>query len=349
MSAVLGWDIGGAHLKAALLDVDGSIIQVIQDPCPLWQGLHELEHSVQRIVAQLPVQSYRHAVTMTGEMADFFPSRDYGVRALASFMQQRFSTERVEFFAGQIGFVSLAEVTAHSEQIASANWIATAQWLAHTLPSGVLVDIGSTTADLIAFADGELLQRGHDDATRMQHSELVYTGVVRTSLMALAQKVPVDGHWLGVMAEHFANTADVYRILDRLPEGADQHETADGGAKNLIASQRRLARMVGMELDAQSPAAWRHLARYFSEQQLQLLSQALMTVCSRNALADTSTLVAAGCGRFLVDELASRLALPVCAFDDLIPAAKIVTGVDAADCAPAFAVAALWQTNHHKG
>ena len=39
---VIGWDIGGAHVKAALVR-DGRLQAVRQWPCPLWQGLHLLD------------------------------------------------------------------------------------------------------------------------------------------------------------------------------------------------------------------------------------------------------------------------------------------------------------------
>ena len=35
---IVGWDIGGAHLKAALLNNKGEVLGVFQEPCPLWQG-----------------------------------------------------------------------------------------------------------------------------------------------------------------------------------------------------------------------------------------------------------------------------------------------------------------------
>ena len=47
---IVGWDIGGAHLKAALLNAEGEIIQVYQQPCPLWKGLSELEAALEIIL-----------------------------------------------------------------------------------------------------------------------------------------------------------------------------------------------------------------------------------------------------------------------------------------------------------
>ena len=38
----LGWDIGGAHLKAVLLNADGELLGTLQVACPLWRGLDNL-------------------------------------------------------------------------------------------------------------------------------------------------------------------------------------------------------------------------------------------------------------------------------------------------------------------
>jgi (4-(4-[2-(gamma-L-glutamylamino)ethyl]phenoxymethyl)furan-2-yl)methanamine synthase len=43
---VIGWDIGGAHVKAVWLDSEGRIVQVAQQACALWKGLHLLEASL---------------------------------------------------------------------------------------------------------------------------------------------------------------------------------------------------------------------------------------------------------------------------------------------------------------
>ena len=70
------------------------------------------------------------------------------------------------------------------------------------------------------------------------------------------------------MNELFATTADLYRILGTLPEDADQHAAADGGAKTATASARRLARMIGADLADGAMADWRRLAAWLARCQL---------------------------------------------------------------------------------
>ncbi|MEY3883995.1 MAG: hypothetical protein RLZZ379_1273, partial [Pseudomonadota bacterium] len=56
-SQIIGWDVGGAHLKAALLGPDGALQQVLQVPCPLWRGLHELELAIDIMLNAFKVSS----------------------------------------------------------------------------------------------------------------------------------------------------------------------------------------------------------------------------------------------------------------------------------------------------
>ena len=42
----VGWDIGGAHLKAVLLDSEKNILKALQLPCELWRGLDRLEAAI---------------------------------------------------------------------------------------------------------------------------------------------------------------------------------------------------------------------------------------------------------------------------------------------------------------
>ena len=84
MSVVIGWDIGGAHLKAARVK-HARVEAVVQAATPLWLGLDSLESAFDTLCAQLG-QADRHVITMTGELCDAFPSRREGVAGLAAIL-----------------------------------------------------------------------------------------------------------------------------------------------------------------------------------------------------------------------------------------------------------------------
>jgi len=341
---ILGWDVGGAHLKAALVDAEGVAIQVIQVACPLWRGIDRLETAIDHIFNQLKQKPSGHAVTMTGELADIFPDRHAGVIKIAECMQQRLS-ENVGFYAGPEGFVDLASVKASTHLIASANWHASASFIAKEIEEGIFIDIGSTTADIILLSNHTPQHRGFADAERMQYEELVYTGVIRTPLMAVATQIPFAGEWRKLAAEHFATTADIYRLTSDLNEAEDMAETADGTGKTPNESARRLARMIGQDIHDASMEAWINLAQAFRQAQIDSLKKAALRSLSRNLLPVKSPVIGAGAGSFLVRELARQLNRPYIEGSSLVKAKSSDEQHWATVCLPAYAVAVLGRTD----
>jgi (4-(4-[2-(gamma-L-glutamylamino)ethyl]phenoxymethyl)furan-2-yl)methanamine synthase len=334
--AVIGWDLGGAHLKAARLDRQGRVEQVVQLPCALWRGLDQLRMALDDAASRLghaPV----HAATMTGEMVDLFPTRDTGVRALVAEMRGRFPGVRLRVFAGAEHLCSADEAVDAPERVASANWLASALVVARLRPDALLVDVGSTTTDLVAIRGGRVWAGGRDDASRLVTGELVYSGVVRTPVMAMAERVPFGDEQVPLVAEWFAAAADVHRLTGQLPEGADQHPTADGGDKSAGASARRLARMIGRDVESAEPERWRELAAWLAAQQARRLRSAAESVLAREPLPPTAPVVAAGVGRFLLPLLARSLGREIVDFGALLPVAP-GEAARASDCAPAVAV-----------
>ncbi len=344
---VVGWDIGGAHLKTVALAGD-RIAAVMQKPCPLWLGLGHFHAAARSILDEIkPASDCRHAVTMTGELADVFANREEGVFGLLEALCAHVPAATIQVFAGAGGFLPTAQVQAKDvPAIASANWLATGYYAATKLEQGLLLDIGSTTTDLLLVRHGEVLTRGYSDYERLCQGELVYSGVVRTPLMSLARQAPFAGDWIGLMAEQFATTADVYRLTGELPAHADQSPAADGGEKTAQASARRIARMLGRDAASSTHEAWQRLGYYFRERQLDALMQACMRQMSRNCVDGSAPIIGAGVGRFLVQELADRLGLNYVDFADLYPNAPISAQFALADCAPALAVACLLRQAH---
>lgn len=336
---IVGWDIGGAHLKLARVR-DGTVMALRQVPCALWQGVDRLAAAMAEGLAGWPAAD-RHAVTMTGELADIFPDRASGVRAILAAVAQRVDRAAIAVYAGDGAFISGEGAAESPERVASANWHASARFAAARIGDGLLVDIGSTTTDIVPLRGGAVAARGADDAARLACDELVYRGVVRTPVMAVVQHVDLEGLRSGVMAEHFATMADVYRLTGELPAHADQHATADGRGKSLPESAARLARMVGRDASAAPEETWRALARSIADRQLQQLQQAAERVLSGAALSGDAPLIGAGVGRFVAEKLARRLARPYRGFETIITAADDAAAAGAADAAPAAAVALL--------
>ena len=336
---VIGWDVGGAHVKASLLE-GGTVTAIAQWATPLWTGLEHLDAAIEAARARWPAFAHaRHAVTMTAEMTDLFPDREAGVRALCERLAALLGPA-VRFYAGEAGWLDASTAAARWPAVASANWLATASLVAQRLPDAVLIDIGSTTTDLIPVRAGRPAPAGRSDATRLASGELVYLGVLRSPLCALARRIRFRGTAYNVMNEFFATTADVFRLTGELDPAHDHYPPADGGARDAAGSRLRLARMIGHDARDASADEWHAFALRWRAQMLAEIRRNLVRVLQQAALPASAPLVAAGCGAFLVRELADSLGHPCIGFDALAAVAP-----DCADwarvCAPSVAVAQL--------
>ncbi len=339
MAVVVGWDIGGAHLKAARAE-NGRVTEAIQLAAPLRLGLERLSESFVEASARMG-RADCHAVTMTGELADTFSSRAEGVVSLTATAARELGD--ILLYAGRAGFVKPVDAARNVADIASANWLASASVVAKGLGSALLMDLGSTTTDIIPIANGAVVAQGYTDAERLASGELVYTGLVRSFIMATADKAPFAGQWTRLVYENFSNMGDVHRILGGLPEGADQMVTADNREKTVLASQARLARMIGHDREDADKWAWVTLARWFAEAQVRVITDGAMLVLSRGQLPSDAPIVAAGIGRAVLSEVARRLGRQCVGFETLLNVVPEMRSAAAAN-APAAALAILAST-----
>lgn len=338
MTAIIGWDIGGAHLKAALA-LDGEIAAAEQVSCPLWLGMDHLTQAWWAATLRLG-NAQRHAVTMTGELAEIFPSRREGVAAICQAAATLADTGAVSFYAGPLGFLDRENAMRAWEHVASANWHGSAVWAGRRLPAALFIDIGSTTTDIVPIANGQPVAHAMTDAERLENGTLVYTGVTRTSLMALASEAPFGGRRQRLMAENFATAADIYRLSGALSAESDSYPASDGRSKSAADCRARIARMFGRDAAEAPDAVWDGAAHYFRERQLSLIGEAIAQVLSAGGLPREAPFVAAGAGHFLVPELARRFGRPATAFAELVPASdelRAKVGLSA----PAVAMALL--------
>ncbi len=339
---IIGWDIGGAHIKAAVLESSGVIVKVIQKPCPLWKGIDYLNRAVSQILMEIPDKNTIHAVTMTGELVDLFDNRDQGVEQIITTMQGCLRSDELLIYSGLDGLIAVAEIEkGHYRNIASTNWLASACLAARRLKNGLFIDIGSTTTDILVLSEHKVQAIGMTDYERLVSDELVYTGIVRTAVMAVAQTAYFQGQSMGLMAEYFATMADVYRLTGELNEWHDQTDTADGAEKTVLASAKRLSRITGYEFSDNDLHQWQQLAVDIKNQQKNKIRQGCEKQLSRNLLSQKDVFIGAGIGRFLVKQIASDLAYPYLDFADLFESKLDSAEMDSADCAPAVSVAYL--------
>src|SRR5215468_3497220 len=138
MSIVIGWDIGGVHLKAARAEC-GRIVKAVQLAAPLRGGVERLAEAFNQAKAELGAAQH-HVVTMTGELADTFSSRPEGVECLATLAARELSEAPVSIYAGPAGYIRPEQARDHTGFVASANWHACASLIASRRNHALFID-----------------------------------------------------------------------------------------------------------------------------------------------------------------------------------------------------------------
>lgn len=330
---VLGLDIGGANIKAATESSNA-----VSLPFEIWRTPERLAEILSGIVTHFPA-SELVAVTMTAELADCFRTKSDGIDHVLRSVQQAVGTRPIRVWQTSGEFVSPDEARDEPRLTAAANWHAQATFVGRLAPNGsaMLIDIGSTTSDIIPLFEGVPLPTGRTDLERMQSSELVYCGVRRTPLCALVERVPFRESTCAVAAELFATTLDVYLTLGLIAEDSLDIMTANGKSATVEHAADRLARSLCCDLTEVMPEDLRRVAEYIAAEQLRRLTLAVDHVLSRLPSACETVLVS-GSGEFL----AQRVALN----SSQLNGVKVISlpklfGPAVADAACAFAVAKL--------
>lgn len=242
---VLGLDIGGANIKVATENGQAATVFF-----PMWQRPDDLAEALVSVAGPF-ASCDRWAVTMTGEMADVFRDRQVGVAAIARQTIQaadQVGCKDVQFYCVDGHFLSLEETLADPDRVASANWHAMALWAARQIDSpALLIDVGSTTTDIIPILPGKVATKSKTDFDRLIASELVYIGGGRTPVCALVSQLPYRDTVVPVMREVFATTDDCALVLGWAEESMSDRMTCDGQPRTVAASINRLARMIGLD------------------------------------------------------------------------------------------------------
>jgi probable H4MPT-linked C1 transfer pathway protein len=298
----LALDVGGANLKAAHSSGKARTL-----PFELWKRPDELASAIARLVHTLPTAD-RVALTMTAELCDCYPTKADGVRAVVQAVAKVFNDRPLSIWGTDGRFHEVEEIQANPAVAAASNWLALATLAARLIPEGpgILIDIGSTTSDLIPLRDGVAQAQGRTDTDRLQTGELVYVGVRRTPLCALATDLMFRGRSTGLMAEFFASTLDVYLTLGEIASDPKDLSTADGRPSTADAAVDRLARMVGADRDGFRSEDAMALAQAADEAVLARLEAAGLKACGtrpRHA-------VVGGSGEFVARRLAQQFLEP---------------------------------------
>src|SRR4051795_6943669 len=278
MPATLAVDIGGANTKAAWLH--GTSLRTVSRPFEVWRDREALT-AVLREVAAEAAEADAVAITMTAELSDAFRTKREGVAFVLAAAEEAIGDRPLSVLTTTGELVSMGEARARPWDVAAANWMATALAVADAHPDALLIDVGSTTADIVPVAGGRIVATRRNDLERLLAGELVYTGVLRTNLAAIAPRVPVRGGWCPVSSEYFAISADVHLVLGRLTQEAYDCPTPDGRPATPAFARERIARLVCADLEHLDGSEVDAIAAFLGGEQLPQIDDAARRVQRR--------------------------------------------------------------------
>ena len=296
---ILGWDIGGVNTKVACLGDDGVLavqsraFELQRDPEALVGMLCEMAAEV----GVASTEAFICAVTMTAELSQMFRTKREGVRFVLDAVETAFPRADIQVYAVGGGFLAPAVAREQPLVVAAANWSATARLMAQRYPTAVLVDIGTTTTDIIPVVDGEMVPAGTTDPDRLSSGELVYSGALRTPVEAIVRAVPYRDGMAGVSAESFALVGDVHLWRGRLAPEDYTVPTPDGRPATREYAGERLARVICADREMLDEEAITRIADAIASEQTTTVARAIRQVVSRHP--EIQTAVVTGLGSFI--------------------------------------------------
>lgn len=329
---VIGWDVGGVNTKVARVE-GGVVRQVLSVPFEIQRSPTKLGPLIARLAREIGAEpDSHHAVTMTAELSQYFRSKREGVEFVLHALECSLPTSAIQLYGTDGSFRSPAQARLEPLKSAASNWVATASIVAQIWRDAVVVDIGTTTCDIVSVSDGVVAARGRTDPERLLTGELLYLGAIRTPVEAIVQEVPLAGGMAGVSAESFALVGDVHLWLGDIGAADYTVPTPDGRPATRAAARDRLARIVCADGEMLDDAAIDAIAGHVAAVQVQRIARSLGRVLANHS--SISLVVTAGVGIFLARRVADQLGMATVAVGEGI-------GELAARSAPAAAVALL--------
>ncbi|MEE8168210.1 MAG: hydantoinase/oxoprolinase family protein [Candidatus Hydrothermarchaeales archaeon] len=293
---ISAYDIGGANIKKLL--AEGDEIEVLSSEVsyfPFWKKREQFEGFLRK----LNLGTDLVGITMTAELCDCFSSKAEGVDYITSICEKVFNSPLYLSIDGELLKYSAIQ---DSLSLAATNFVASLAFLEDRFGKGLLLDVGSTTTDIVPFERGKRLYE-KSDLQRLQKKQLVYTGFLRTPVNSIVSRVPYNGKPVDIASEAFAITADVYNILGMTDYPCD---TPDGKGKDVKDSMCRVARLLCADLEEVGEGRIRDICDHIKEAQVEIIAESLLEVAEEYRMKDAYI---CGVGKALAEEACKKVGI----------------------------------------
>ncbi|MHA2299224.1 MAG: hydantoinase/oxoprolinase family protein [Candidatus Hodarchaeales archaeon] len=311
----LGLDIGGANTKITVVNQKDDHFNLVLDDSfyfPFWEKKDCFKEFLIGKKTILPNKPAGVGVTMTAELSDCYETKAEGVEHITRSVMEVFPVAKFYSTTGQ--FLEEQKAVINWREISAANWHASASLIGEKFPNCIFIDTGSTTTDIIPVKNGYPGVKGKDDVNRLINGELIYTGVLRTNLIALTgmKRFPFDGSTIRGSPEYFACTADVYRVLGFINDQEYAMTTPDGRGTSVDECLGRIAKFVCGDLQLLNKSKLVKLCQYLMSRQVEVIAEGVKEVMKDLGLNKESPAAITGSGGFLAEQAAKQAGIDEC-------------------------------------
>jgi probable H4MPT-linked C1 transfer pathway protein len=341
---VLGLDIGGANTKAAFTKTKDAKVKELRTSIeyfPIWKkGKEQLPKVLEKLKKRLVNSTALDGVgvTITAELSDAYWTKKEGIHHVLDCTNQVFDDVPTFVLDVEAKMLPVKDARREPLKVASANWAATGWMISQLIKNCIVVDVGSTTTSIIPVINGKIAAEGRSDLEKLQNGELVYSGALRTNIVAIVNGIPIRGRVARVSSELFAQSGDVHLILGNIGEEDYTAETCDGRGKTRREAMARLARVVCTDIDMLNEQEIVDLAKFVYDKQVEQIAGGLKQVYERikPSIQEKIVVVVTGLGRNFL----ARKAAEKAEFTEVIDLRELV-GAEAALVSPSVGIALM--------
>lgn len=345
MVNVLGFDVGGANTKAAFVSMkNGKLVnaEIAIEYFPVWKQKENLSNVFLMLKQRLNASRLDGlGITMTAELSDAYQTKREGVNHILGCTKRVFPEVPIYVLNTDAQLESLNAAMQQPLGVAAANWAATGWLVAQHIQNCVVIDVGSTSTSIIPIIRSKVSANGKTDLDKLLCGELVYTGSLRTNIVAIVKSIPIRNGVAGVSSELFALSGDVHLVLGNITETNYTSETADGRGKTVLEALARLARVVCADTEMLSQQEIMNIAHYIYDKQILQVMEGLKKVYfyTKSQILGDVPVVVTGLGKdFLARKAAESLGIyTIVDLEILLPEKAVLA-------TPAFGVALMTAT-----
>ncbi|VAX18127.1 hypothetical protein MNBD_NITROSPINAE01-898 [hydrothermal vent metagenome] len=286
---VLGLDIGGAHIKYAVAQNQKALLKRKIIPFEIYRTPKKLAPLLKAICKEVKPSAI--ALSMTGELADVFVTRREGVKFILNAAVDAFGGNAINVLTVKGSFVSVSVAMKQTELVSAANFMATVLYTASIVDNSVVVDIGSTTTDILPVINWSPAILAHDDLGRLKSGELFYGGYLRTNASSVLQEISIGKTKVGTCPEFFATVGDAHLYSGDITAKDYTCQTPDGGPKTKRGAGIRLARLILSDPQTLSAKEIESIARQIVKAQTEKIADAIKKLIVKRKMQNAKILL----------------------------------------------------------